>query len=257
MKVVLLAGGAGTRISEESDYRPKPMVEIGGMPILWHIMKYYSSFGFNEFIICAGYKQEYIKQWFSDYYLNTNDVTFDYANGGNVQIHRSESEPWKVTVCNTGLETMTGGRIKRIQQYVGDETFLMTYGDGVCDVNLKKLVEFHQQHGKMATLTSVRRKETKGVLDIDIAGSVREFREKKTQDGQPINVGYMVLNPEVFDYILGDETSFESVTLSKLADEGQLMSYEHEGFWQCMDTLLEQRKLERMLKDGHAPWVVW
>lgn len=257
MRVVLLAGGAGTRISEESDYRPKPMVEIGGMPILWHIMKYYSSFGFNEFIICAGYKQEYIKQWFSDYYLNTNDVTFDYANGGDIQIHRSASEPWKVTVCNTGLETMTGGRIKRIQQYIGDEPFLMTYGDGVCDVDLKKLVDFHQQHGKIATLTSVRRKETKGVLDIDRAGTVREFREKRTQDGQPINVGYMVLNPEVFSYIPGDESSFESVTLSKLADEGQLMSYEHEGFWQCMDTLLEQRQLEKLLCENKAPWVVW
>lgn len=257
MKVVLLAGGSGTRLSEETDYKPKPMIEIGGMPIIWHIMKYYSYFGYNDFIICAGYKQEYVKQWFSDYYLNTNDVTFDYSGGGTVEIHRSASEPWRVTVCDTGKDTLTGGRIKRIEPYVHGETFMVTYGDGVCDVNINELVKYHEEHGKIATLTSVKRKETKGVLEIDNGGTVREFREKREADGKPINVGYMVFNSQIFDYIDDDGSSLERDVLSAVADKRELMSYNHEGFWQCMDTLLEQRQLERLINENKAPWILW
>lgn len=257
MKVVLLAGGAGTRISEESVRKPKPMIEIGGKPIIWHIMKEYSYYGFNDFIICAGYKQEYIKEWFANYFVNNNDVTFDYSNGGKVTIHQGTSEPWKVTVCDTGLDTMTGGRIKRIQPYVNGERFMMTYGDGVCDVNITKLLEFHENHGKIATITSVLQKQEKGVLDINDIGAVRSFREKKDVDGVPINVGYMVLEPEIFKYLKDDETILEREPMEQLAGEGNLMSYQHTGFWQCMDTLLEKNMLEKIWKSGKAPWKVW
>lgn len=257
MKVVLLAGGEGTRISEESDVRPKPMVEIGGRPILWHIMKEYSQFGFHEFIICAGYKQEYIKEWFSNYFLYTNDVTFDYSNGGKMLIHHGLAEPWKVTVVDTGRNTMTGGRIKRIEPYVKGETFMMTYGDGVCDVNISGLLDFHKSHGKIATLTSVVQKQDKGVLDISEIGAVRAFREKKSDDGMPINVGYMVFEPEIFDYLEDDQTVLEAEPMDRLAADGQLMSYRHTGFWQCMDTLLEKRKLEKLWEMGNAPWKLW
>ena len=210
MKVVIPAGGFGTRISEESQYKPKPMLEIGGKPILWHIMKEYSYYGFNEFVICAGYKQHVIKEWFADYFLHNSDITFDFTSGSNdMIIHNQHCEPWKVTVVDTGLNTMTGGRIKRIQRYIGDEPFLMTYGDGVCDVNIADLVEFHKKHGKIATLTAVMLEQQKGVLDIDRDNSVRSFREKKQNDGALINVGYMVLEPKIFDYIDGDETVFE------------------------------------------------
>ncbi len=257
MKVVLLAGGLGTRISEESQYKPKPMVEIGGMPILWHIMKEYSYYGFNEFIICAGYKQEVIKQWFSDYFLYTSDVTFDFTKGNEMVVHNRRAEPWKVTVVDTGLNTMTGGRIKRIQPYIGDETFMMTYGDGVCDVDIQKLVEFHKTHGKTATLTAVMMKQDKGILDINENNSVRSFREKDALDGAPINAGYMVLEPAIFDYLKDDDTIFEREPLEKLAAEGQLMSYMHEGYWQCMDTQREKFMLEKLLKNGTAPWRKW
>ncbi len=258
MKVVLLAGGFGTRISEESAFKPKPMVEIGGMPILWHIMKSYSAYGFNEFVICAGYKQHIIKEWFADYFLHSSDVTFDYTNGKNEMIvHTSHLEPWKVTVVDTGLHTMTGGRIKRIQKYIGDEPFLMTYGDGVCDVDIGKLVEFHKTHGKIATLTAVMQDQSKGVLNIGGDNAVKSFREKKLTDGAPINAGYMVLNPEIFDYIEGDQTVFERAPLERLAEEGQLMSYMHKGFWQCMDNIREKELLERLISNKKAPWMVW
>lgn len=257
MKVVLLAGGAGTRISEESEMRPKPMIEIGGRPILWHIMKEYSYYGFQEFIICAGYKQEYVKEWFADYFLYSNDVTFDYTKGGEMSIHRGVAEPWKVTVVDTGLSTMTGGRIKRIESYVEGETFMMTYGDGVCDVNMTDLLAFHKSHGKIATLTSVVQKQEKGVLDITDIGAVRSFREKKATDGIPINVGYMVFEPGIFAYLEDDTTILEAEPMDKLATDGQLMSYRHDGFWQCMDTLNEKRTLEKLWNTGNAPWKVW
>lgn len=258
MKVVLLAGGFGTRISEESIYKPKPMVEIGSKPILWHIMKEYAYYGHNEYIICAGYKQEYIKKWFADYFLCNSDVTFDYTKGDNeLTIHQSNIEPWKVTVVDTGLNTMTGGRIKRIQKYIGDEPFFMTYGDGVCDVDINKLLDFHKSHGKIATLTAVLQDQSKGVLDIGGDNAVKSFREKSISDGAPINAGYMVLEPEIFDYIEGDNTVFEKEPLERLANEGQLMSYMHKGFWQCMDSVREKQMLEKMIASGKAPWVKW
>ncbi len=256
MKVVLLAGGLGTRITEESLYRPKPMIEIGGMPILWHIMKGYSFYGFHEFIICAGYRQHMIKEWFADYFLRTCDVTFDLSNGNEIVVHNKKTEPWKVTVVDTGLNTMTGGRIKRIQKYVGDERFFMTYGDGVCDVNLLSLLEFHQQSGKKATLTAVQIEPRFGVLDVK-NGTVRAFREKSKCDSEPINAGFMVLEPEVFAYLKDDNTIFESDPLEQLAAEGQLSSYLHTGFWQCMDTKKEHEQLEKMWENKTAPWKTW
>lgn len=258
MKVVLLCGGYGTRISEESIYRPKPMIEIGDKPILWHIMKEYSHYGFNEFIVCAGYKQYMIKEWFADYFLHNSDITFDFTSGENkMEVHDQHCEPWKVTVVDTGLNTMTGGRIKRIEKYIGNESFLMTYGDGVCDVEIDKLVDFHKKHGKIATLTTVKRKENKGILDIDFDGAVRSFREKKEVDGIPINAGYMVLEPKIFSYISGDNMSLEQEPMEKLAEEGELMSYSHCGFWQCMDTKREQEMLNKMWESGSAPWKKW
>lgn len=257
MKIVLLAGGFGTRISEESENKPKPMIEIGGMPILWHIMKEYSFYGFNEFIICAGYKQHIIKDWFSNYFLHTCDVTFDFSKDGEVIVHDKKSEPWKVTVVDTGLKVMTGGRIKRIQKYVGDEDFMMTYGDGVCDVNISELVKFHTSHNKMATLTSVIQKQQKGVLSIGPDNAVKSFREKQNHDGYAINAGYMVLKPEVFDLIEGDNSIFEQDVLGELVNRGELMTYQHSGFWQCMDTLLEKKLLENLWAQGNAPWKKW
>ncbi len=258
MKVVILAGGFGTRISEESAYRPKPMVEIGGMPILWHIMKSYSYYGINEFIICAGYMQGYIKEWFSQYFINTSDISFDYRNGNDDMIvHESHAEPWKVTIVDTGLNTMTGGRLKRVQKYVGNEQFMLTYGDAVCDVDISKLLEFHRSHRKVATLTSVVQKQEKGVLDISEIGAVRSFREKQVGDGTPINAGYMVLQPTIFDYLENDSTVFERVALERLAKEGELMSFVHNGFWQCMDSLREKQELEMIWNKGNAPWKKW
>lgn len=258
MKVVLLAGGRGTRISEETELLPKPMIEIGGMPILWHIMKEYSSYGFNDFIICAGYKQHIIKKWFSDYSFYTSDIGFNFVDGNNrITVYEKHAEPWNVIVVDTGLDTMTGGRIKRVQKYIGEEPFMMTYGDGVCDVNVRKLLEFHTGHGKKATLTAVMREQTKGALDIGYDKSVRSFREKRAADAYAINAGYMVLEPDIFDDIKGDETVFETDVLEKLAAEGELMSYQHSGFWQCMDTLLEKNLLEKMWQDGRAAWKKW
>lgn len=258
MKVVLLAGGFGTRISEESILKPKPMIEIRGKPILWHIMKDYSYYGYNDFIICAGYKQEYIKQWFNDYFIMNSDVTFSYKDGSySTQIHNTNCENWNVTVVDTGLHTMTGGRVKRIQKYIGNEPFMLTYGDGVCDVDIQKLVEFHQAHGKIATLTAVMQEQQKGVLNIGGDNAVKSFREKNIADGAPINAGYMVLNPEIFDYIEGDQTVFEREPLENLAAKGELMSYMHRGYWQCMDNIREKAMLEKLLETGNAPWKKW
>ena len=257
VKVVLLAGGFGARISEESQFKPKPMVEIGGKPILWHIMKEYSAYGFNEFVICAGYKQHYIKEWFKNYFIYTSDVTFDFTDGDKIILHEQHSGPWKVTVVDTGLHTMTGGRIKRIQKYIGDEPFMLTYGDGVCDVNIAKLVDFHRAHGKLATLTSVQLDQSKGVLNIGGDNAVRSFREKSAKDSAPINAGYMVLEAGIFDYLGSDECVFEQEPLMKLAAEGQLMSYQHKGFWQCMDTKREKDALEQLWNEHKAPWKVW
>lgn len=258
MKVVLLAGGLGTRISEESKYKPKPMIEIGGKPILWHIMKEYSYYGYNDFVICAGYKQYVIKEWFNDYFLHNSDITFDFSKGYKEVIILSEHcEKWRVTVVDTGLNTMTGGRIKRIQPYIGDEPFLMTYGDGVCDVDINKLVEFHKKHRRIATLTAVTQQQDKGVLDIREDNSVRAFREKNVSDGASINAGYMVLNPEIFGYLKDDNTIFEKEPLETLASQGELMSYLHNGFWQCMDTIREKEYLEKMWEAGKCPWKKW
>ena len=258
MKVVLLAGGYGTRISEESHYKPKPMIEIGGMPILWHIMKEYAYYGHTEFIICAGYRQEYIKEWFANYYLHHSDVTFDYRdNKSEMTVHDSHCEPWRVTIVDTGYNTMTGGRIKRIQKYVGKEPFFMTYGDGVCDVDINKLLNFHKAHGKLATLTAVRIAQDKGILNIDGDQAVKSFREKNINDGAPINAGYMVLQPEIFEYLTDDTCVFERTPLETLAAEGQLMSYIHTGFWQCMDNIREKMLLEKLLLADKAPWKKW
>lgn len=258
MKVVLLAGGYGTRISEESQYKPKPMIEIGGKPILWHIMKEYSFYGFNDFIICAGYKQHIIKEWFANYYIHSSDVTFDYSKGGrNMIIHNNFCEPWKVTVVDTGLNTMTGGRIGRIREYIGNEPFMLTYGDAVCDVEIDKLVAFHNSCKKKATLTAVKLDQSKGVLDIGGDNAVKSFREKNIADSAPINAGYMVLEPTIFDYISGDSCIFEKDVLPKLAEEKELMSYLHKGFWQCMDNKREMELLEKLIETDRAPWVRW
>ena len=256
MKVVILAGGFGTRITEESHLKPKPMIEIGEQPILWHIMKYYSQFGFNDFVICLGYKQYVVKEYFADYFLHTSDITFDLANN-KMEVHNNYAEPWKVTLVDTGLHTMTGGRIKRIQNHIKDEPFMLTYGDGLSNVDLKKLLEFHQSHGKIGTLTTVNIGQAKGVLTIDESNTIRSFREKNENDGAIINGGFMVMNPEIFDYIEGDNTVFEKEPLQKLAQDGQLMSFYHDGFWQCMDTQREKMKLEKLWETKKAPWKVW
>ena len=256
MKVVILAGGFGTRISEESYLKPKPMVEIGGQPILWHIMKYYSQFGCHEFVICLGYKQYVVKEYFADYFLHTSDVTFDLSNN-QMEVHNNYSEPWRVTLVDTGLHTMTGGRIKRIRDYVGDETFLLTYGDGVSTVDINALLEFHKNHGKAATITGVNIGQRFGVIDVEPDGAIREFREKNEGDGKMVNGGFMVMEPGVFDYIDGDKTVFEKEPLENLAKDGQLMVYRHDGFWKCMDTQRDRSQLEEMWQGGKAPWKIW
>ena len=257
MKVVILAGGFGTRISEESHLKPKPMLEIGGKPILWHIMKEYSHYGFYEFIICCGYKQHVIKEYFADYYLHNSDITFDFGSDNKMTVHNNVAEPWKVTLIDTGLNTMTGGRIKRIQPYIGSETFMLTYGDAVSDVNIKNLYEFHRSHGKIATLTAIKVDQRFGVLEINENQTIESFREKSNVDTARINAGYMVLEPEVFSYLDGDETVFEKKPLETLAREGQLKAYNHDGFWQCMDTKREMNSLEGMWASGNAPWKIW
>ena len=257
MKAVILAGGYGTRISEESYLKPKPMIEIGDMPILWHIMKGYSSHGINDFIICCGYKGYIIKEYFANYYLHHSDVTFNFCGSNEMCIHNSVSEPWKVTLIDTGLSTMTGGRIKRVREYIGNERFMLTYGDGVSDVDLGKLMEFHESHGKIATMTAVQHGGRFGVLNIDDIDTIVSFKEKSIEDGGWINGGFMVLEPEVMDYIEGDSTVFEKGPLEVLANTGQLKAYLHNGFWQCMDTLRDKNLLEELWAGGHAPWKVW
>ena len=257
MKVVMLAGGYGTRISEESHLKPKPMIEIGGKPILWHIMKEYSFYGFNEFIICAGYKQHVIKEWFANYYLHNSDITFDFTSENKMTVHNHVAEPWKVTIVDTGLNTMTGGRLKRVQEYVGDETFMLTYGDGVCDINLQRLLEFHKSHGRLATITAVKISQRFGILDITNDGVITSFREKDKEDSSRINGGYMVLEPGVFDYLEDDKTVFEQGPMKGLAADGQLMAYEFDGYWQCMDTKREMDKLNELIEKNEAPWMVW
>ena len=258
MKVVILAGGFGTRITEESHLKPKPMIEIGGMPILWHIMKSYSSYGYNEFIICCGYKQHVIKDFFNEYFIHNSDITFDFTSNANrMKVHKNFSEQWKVTVVDTGLNTMTGGRIKRIKQYVGNEPFMLTYGDGVADIDINKLEEFHKAHGKLATMTVVNAGQRFGVIKMDKDGNITSFREKKNVDGIPINGGYMVLDPKVLDYIDGDHIMFENEPVERLVDDGQLVAYKHDGFWHCMDTLRDKETLEKMWSKGEAPWKKW
>ncbi len=258
MKVVILAGGYGTRISEESQYKPKPMIEIGGKPILWHIMKLYSFYGFNEFIICAGYKQEIIKEWFANYFIHHSDVTFDFTKRDRVTIHNEYAELWKVSVIDTGLDTLTGGRVKRVKEYLdgSGEPFLLTYGDGVADIDICKEIEFHKKHGRLATLSAVIPEGRFGVMDLD-GSRVRSFREKNKLDMGWINGGFMVLHPKVMDYIDGDFVMFEKEPLEQLAADGELMCYKHRGFWQCMDTLKDKQKLETLWNSGKAPWKVW
>lgn len=256
MKVLILAGGFGTRISEESHLKPKPMIEIGEMPILWHIMKYYSSYGLNDFIILVGYRQYVIKEYFANYFLHNADITFDMSNN-QMEVHSSASENWRVTVVDTGLRTMTGGRVKRVRDYVKDEPFMLTYGDGVCDVDLDALLRYHRSHGKIATITTVNLAQQKGVLDIAEDGSIRSFREKEEMDGAAINGGFMVFQPELFEYLEGDETVLEQEPMHRLAADGELMSFYHRGFWQCMDTQREKRLLEALWESGRAPWKRW
>lgn len=257
MKVVILAGGYGTRISEESHLKPKPMIEVGEKPMLWHIMKEYSHYGYNEFVICCGYKQHLIKEWFADYYLYNCDVTFDFSDENKMTVHNNVSEPWKVTLVDTGLNTMTGGRVKRIQKYIGNEPFMLTYGDAVSDVHIDELVKFHQKSGKLATITAIQVGQRFGVIDIEEDNSIHSFREKNDKDSSRVNGGYMVMEPEVFAYLKDDQTVFEKEPLRKLAEDGQLVGYKHNGFWQCMDTKREMEKLEALWQSGEAPWKVW
>ena len=257
MKVVILAGGFGTRLGEETHLVPKPMIEIGERPILWHIMKTYSSFGFNDFIICCGYKQYVIKEFFHDYHLHTSDVTFDFTGERRMTVHNSATEPWRVTLVDTGLNTMTGGRIKRVQHHLGDEPFMLTYGDGVADVDLRALADFHRSHGRIATITAIQPGGRFGILDIDQSDGIRSFKEKPREEGGWINGGFMVLNKEIFDYIDGDNTVFEQEPLEGVASDQQLKAYRHFGFWQCMDTMRDKQLLERLWQGGKAPWKVW
>lgn len=257
MKVVILAGGYGTRISEESHLRPKPMIEIGEKPILWHIMKAYSAQGFDEFIICAGYKGNMITEYFANYYLYNCDVTFDFSKNNSVEIHSAPKENWKVTVVDTGLATMTGGRVKRIRPYVGNEPFMLTYGDGVSDIDLGKLLAFHKKHGKVGTLSTVNAAQRFGVIEVGDDGAVTAFREKDDDDGALINIGFMVMEPAIFDYIEDDATVFEKTPLDALVSKGQLAAYDHDGFWQCMDTQRDKQQLEQLWADGNAPWKKW
>jgi glucose-1-phosphate cytidylyltransferase len=258
MKTVILAGGFGTRISEESHLKPKPMIEIGERPILWHIMKIYSHYGYNDFIICLGYKGYLIKEFFADYYLHTSDITFDFKNENKMTIHNNVSEPWKVTLVDTGLHTMTGGRIKKIKKFVGNERFMLTYGDGVSDININELEKYHNKSDGYLTMTAIQPGGRFGVLDIDEAtNGINRFVEKSREDGGWINGGFMVVEPEVFNYIEGDDTVFEREPLENLAKEGELNAYKHRGFWQCMDTMRNKKQLDLLIKDNEATWIKW
>jgi len=255
MKAVILAGGLGTRISEESHLKPKPMIEIGGRPILWHIMKIYSHFGINDFVICLGYRGYVIKEYFANYFLHMSDVTFDMSSN-RMEVHQNYAEPWRVTLVDTGPDTLTGGRLKRVRDYVGDETFCFTYGDGVADIDVSAQLAFHRAQGKLATVTAIQPPGRYGALTVD-AGRVLGFQEKPAGDGAWINGGFFVLEPRVIDYIEGDQTSWESTPLIRLAKDGELMSYQHRGFWQPMDTLRDKNHLENLWSSGQAPWKVW
>lgn len=257
MKVLLLAGGLGTRLAEETDTRPKPMVEIGGKPILWHIMKLYSKYGFNDFVILCGYKGYYIKEYFANYFRHQCDMTIDFTNN-STEYFNNKTEPWKITLIDTGLDSMTGGRVKRAQDVVGDEPFMLTYGDGVSDIDIEKLVEFHKSHGKAMTMTSAQPDARFGALDITDKGQVIEFKEKPKNEGGWINAGFFVCEPKVFDYICeGDGTVFEQAPLMNLAREGEIFTYKHEGFWKPMDTLRDKQQLQKMWENRKAPWKVW
>lgn len=256
MKVVILAGGFGTRLSEETYLKPKPMAEIGGKPILWHIMKIYSSYGFNEFVICCGYKGYMIKDYFANYYKYNCDITVDLKKG-DFEIHKNNSEPWKITLVDTGLNTLTGGRIKRIKEYIGNEPFLLTYGDGVGNVNIDELIKYHNSNNATVTVTAVQPLGRFGVMDLAKDGKVNSFIEKPKENSNWINAGFFVCEPEVFDYLDGDETVFENEPLEKLADENKLYSYRHKGFWKPMDTLRDKNELESMWSSGKADWKIW
>jgi len=256
MKVLILAGGLGSRLSEETTLKPKPMVEIGGKPILWHIMKIYSSYGFNDFVILCGYKGYMIKEYFAHYFLHMSDMTIDMATN-SITNHNNHAEPWKVTMIDTGLETMTGGRIKKAKEYIGNEPFMLTYGDGVGDVDIKQLLEFHKNHGKLITMTSVLPEGRFGAIDIEESHRVKSFQEKPKGDGSWINGGFFVCQPEVLNYIDGDKTIFEREPLENLAKEGEVFAYKHSGFWKPMDTQRDKTQLEDLIEKGKAPWVKW
>ena len=256
MKVVILAGGFGTRISEESSIIPKPMIEVGDKPILWHIIKIYSYYGFKDFIICLGYKGYVIKEYFANYYLHSSDLTVELSSG-KLEIHKCKSEDVKITMVDTGLDTLTGGRIKRVSDYIGNDTFMLTYGDGVADININNLLEFHESNGKFATVTAVRPLGRFGRLKLEEDSAVSKFEEKPSGDGGWINGGFFVLEPEVMNYIEGDNTFWEKEPLMNLAKEGQIVAYKHEGFWKPMDTLRDKRDLEELWSSGKAPWKVW
>lgn len=256
MKVVILAGGLGTRLSEETVLRPKPMVEIGGMPILWHIMKIYAAHGFNDFVVCLGYKGYVVKEYFANYFLHKSDVTIDMSDN-SIKVHDSQAEPWKITLVDTGNESMTGGRIKRIQQHIGNEAFMLTYGDGVSDVNISELVKFHKSHGKFCTVTSVQPSGRFGALNLTTDNTVESFLEKPKGDGAWINGGFFVCQPEVFNYIEGDSTIFEKDPMEKIASHGQMKAYNHSGFWKPMDTLRDKQELEEDWANSTAKWKIW
>ena len=257
MKAVILAGGFGTRFSEETEGIPKPMIQIDGRPILWHIMKTYAHYGITEFIVCLGYKGYSIKEYFANYFLHHSNVTFDFQKEGEVTYHDNTAEPWKVTLIDTGVHTMTGGRIKRIQSYVGNEPFLLTYGDGVTDLNIQELIDYHNSHEKMVTVTAVQTLGRFGVLKCNGENHVTGFYEKPAQDSSWINAGYFVVNPEFFNYLDGDETVLERTPLERCAQDNQLAAYKHSGFWQAMDTLRDKKQLVELCRTGKAPWKVW
>jgi glucose-1-phosphate cytidylyltransferase len=256
MKVVILAGGLGTRLSEETVLKPKPMVEIGGMPILWHIMKTYSKYGFNDFVVCLGYKGFVVKEYFANYFLHKSDVTINLKTN-SVEVHDTQAEPWKITLVDTGDNSMTGGRIKRIQKHIGNETFMLTYGDGVADININALVDFHKKNKKYCTVTAVQPSGRFGLLNISEENQVNSFFEKPKGDGSWINGGYFVCEPQIFDFIEGDDTIWEKNPMEKIATEGQMCSYKHQGFWRPMDTLKDKMDLNEMWNENKAPWKIW
>lgn len=256
MKIVLLAGGLGTRISEETGFKPKPMIEIGGKPIIWHIMKLYSSYGFNDFIICLGYKGYMLKEYFANYFLHQSDITINLKDN-SIETHQSKAEPWKITLIDTGADTMTGGRVKRIKDFVGDETFMMTYGDGVGNIDIKALVKMHKENGKKATVTAVQPSGRFGAINVNKEGIISSFQEKPKGDGGWINGGFFVLEPSVFDYIEGDKIMWEREPMEALANENELMAFKHHGFWQPMDTLRDKNTLEKLWSEDDAPWKTW